>query len=491
MKRALFTGLFLWATGLLIAGPLHATIYYVDSSVTDTNVISATCDFTTYNPVTFSPSTGSACVYATLVDVIVKGSFSAGDSILFRKGQTFTWTNPTFTSVAGSSGNVITFGAFGSGAAPIIDGTGQSWGVKFATASYLTFTGLDIRNASGPGMWFAGTLSNITIDGLYVSNNTNGIQFDAGSSIIVKNSTIYSNVKMGIALVGVSNSTFQSNTIYGNCITIDPDTEWCGGIRITGSDSVGDIFERNTVYSQVRGAGIWLDFNGSGQIVRYNKLYGNRNSVYPSQGAGIYNEVTSGTLIYYNVSYDNGTGIWVEGRAGDYPQQPANSNEVYNNTAYNNIKYGMLLMNGGAGIQGYCHGNIFKNNISYGTTDGPDLMVGGNAEKEINTFDYNSFGAERSNQFEIGWTNFESTYAGALDALINPATGNASNVFTNNVTTSPALISATDLRLAAGSSAINAGTSVGLTVDYTGRTVIGAPDLGAYEFYQSYAPWFR
>ena len=42
---------------------------------------------------------------------------------------------------------------------------------------------------------------------------------------------------------------------------------------------------------------------------------------------------------------------------------------------------------------------------------------------------------------------------------------------------------AADLRLKAGSPAINAGVDVGLTTDYAGRAIRGVPDIGAYEYY--------
>jgi hypothetical protein len=47
-------------------------------------------------------------------------SFSAGDSILFKKGET--WREQLTVPSSGSSGSPITFGAYGSGAKPIING---------------------------------------------------------------------------------------------------------------------------------------------------------------------------------------------------------------------------------------------------------------------------------------------------------------------------------------------------------------------------------
>jgi hypothetical protein len=42
-----------------------------------------------------------------------------------------------------------------------------------------------------------------------------------------------------------------------------------------------------------------------------------------------------------------------------------------------------------------------------------------------------------------------------------------------------------DYHLQSGSPAINAGVDVGLTTDYQGRSIVGLPDIGAYEFTSS------
>lgn len=46
----------------------------------------------------------------------------------------------------------------------------------------------------------------------------------------------------------------------------------------------------------------------------------------------------------------------------------------------------------------------------------------------------------------------------------------------------PLVVSASDLSLQAGSPCINAGVSVGLTADILGHAIVGAPDMGAYEY---------
>jgi hypothetical protein len=64
------------------------------------------------------------------------------------------------------------------------------------------------------------------------------------------------------------------------------------------------------------------------------------------------------------------------------------------------------------------------------------------------------------------------------------------NFTSGNITTIPGFVSSSNFNLASGSGCINTGTSVGLTADYLGHSIVGTPDIGAYE-YQSgthYAP---
>ena len=58
-----------------------------------------------------------------------------------------------------------------------------------------------------------------------------------------------------------------------------------------------------------------------------------------------------------------------------------------------------------------------------------------------------------------------------------------SNETSGNIITIPGFISSSNLALAAGSGCINAGTNVGLTTDYLGHSIVGAPDIGAYEYH--------
>jgi parallel beta-helix repeat protein len=117
-------------TGILAAANSSSgtgNIYYVDNTIPDINIASATPDCTTYNPTTYLCGGGSATAYATIADINTK-AFNPGDTILFRRGEI--WREQLMDIKGGhmsngSVGKPITYSAFGDSASPlpIISGT--------------------------------------------------------------------------------------------------------------------------------------------------------------------------------------------------------------------------------------------------------------------------------------------------------------------------------------------------------------------------------
>jgi len=153
------------------------TIYYVDSSITDTNVASATPDCTNYDPAAFTCGGGSASAYKTMADVNAK-TFSSDDQILFRKGQT--WREQLTVPSSGTSGHPITFGAFGTGASssPIISGSDikSSWTLEaMNTENFTDGTG------TKPQAWWG--LSEASGNRADSNTTTNNILSESGGTI--------------------------------------------------------------------------------------------------------------------------------------------------------------------------------------------------------------------------------------------------------------------------------------------------------------------
>src|ERR1017187_7478016 len=120
MKRLLFIILLC----LALCSLTYATTYYVANAGSDSN--NGTSTGTPWQ--TISKVNGS--------------TFSAGDSILFNKGDK--WREQIAPPSSGSAGSVITFGAYGSGAKPIISGFDVTVGTFIADSqnviNYVTDT---------------------------------------------------------------------------------------------------------------------------------------------------------------------------------------------------------------------------------------------------------------------------------------------------------------------------------------------------------------
>jgi hypothetical protein len=91
-------------------------------------------------------------------------TLSPGDTVLFKKGETF---NGKLTpGQSGSAGNFITFGAYGTGANPIINATGQTYGLDVQGRSYIRFENMTVQGATTGQVLYLGTQSNLQIDGV-------------------------------------------------------------------------------------------------------------------------------------------------------------------------------------------------------------------------------------------------------------------------------------------------------------------------------------
>jgi len=129
---------------LFITFNVNATSYYVDNTITDSNIESAIPDFTTYNPTTFTTTGGSSYVFKTIADINAFSTLQPGDSVLFRKGQT--WREQLAIPASGTNGNNITFGSFGAGSKPIISGGDvlSGWSASSLTQS-ISYTNTNQR----------------------------------------------------------------------------------------------------------------------------------------------------------------------------------------------------------------------------------------------------------------------------------------------------------------------------------------------------------
>jgi parallel beta-helix repeat protein len=160
-------------------------LYYVDNTIPDINVASATPDCTTYNPFTFVCGTGSAIAFAAIADIDAR-AFNPGDSILFRRGER--WREQLMDIQGGhmsngSVGEPITYSAFGDSASPlpIISGTNlfTDWlpeqveaGAVTATVYYAPYTVTPSTEGNYESDNYATVPTQVFEDGTRLTQNT-------------------------------------------------------------------------------------------------------------------------------------------------------------------------------------------------------------------------------------------------------------------------------------------------------------------------------
>jgi len=351
---AVLTGLSLVASPPTPAAAVGTT-YYVDAVAGSDSAAGTT--------------TGTA--WRTLAKVNAT-TFSAGDVIQFKRGQT--WTGQLHPLGSGSAGSPITIGAYGSGTArPTIDGStvagglGMGAAVLLSNQQYWTITGLEVVNDSGidnfgdpvEGLMrygilvdntSDGTLSGITISDNYV-HDVNGCflcqQLDAhGNGGIIVLARDPASVDVNV----VSNEKYANVRIVGNTVedvgrtgigffdlsyhsgnwtqvTIAPLSTGVvvhgNTTRRTDSDGIMVYGAEGAVmqYNVVRDAGMRTVLSSTmpasaglwptramNTIVQYNEVSGTRLHGTDGQGFDV-DYFSVDTVVQYNYSHDNEGGF--------------------------------------------------------------------------------------------------------------------------------------------------------------------------------------
>lgn len=436
------------------------TTYYVDgTSGSDSNT-----------------GTTAATAWAT-VSKVNAATFSAGDIILFHRGQT--WSGTTLLPPSsGSSSAMITFGAYGAGAQPIIQAAAQTSSLGLSAArSYLAFEDIHFRYGTGAVVNLSNgnnmTLTRLTIDG-DAAQKANGIElYNAAATchhITITSCLVYSNRcrtdgGAGILIGSATTTGPASVTIIGCTIYSNGTTSLDHGVYLGASS--GAIVRQCDIYSNY-GKGIHCNSNYlATALVERNKIHGN------NIGIGM-NTIANGqsVIIQNNLIYSNVRGIWFTAGA---LAGTVNHNTLVNNTdgstGGNGIRFSSTVA--GATVQ-Y---NLIVQDRSAGVGDGEHcIWVNDTTVLTSNTIDYNlSYypGQTSSHVNAVGtgrtWANWQGS-TGTPDV--------------HGVNANPLLMSATDFRLLSTSPARNVGSGVSVTTDYNGlpRPFGTTYDIGAFEY---------
>jgi len=356
-----------------------------------------------------------------------------GDSVLFQRGGIW-FEELDINNVNGTSTGRVTFGNYGSGNMPIIDGggtlsgttvnNGRQWciGGSGSKMSYITIDGFECRYTSAYGIAFenvaAGSAGDI-VQNSYVHDTGNG---DTGYHNALEFTDYHNNA---------DGTKFLNNKVgncYGhNCIEIHGDT---------GSP----LMQGNECYHWSHNCVDMHDVQGA--LV-------DSNIVHDGLGAGQYGEAYY--VENYGVPYTVDV-TWTHNVVADgnfpgpttyaaFQCQDAGGPvmcHAYNNTVYT-VSSNMMSFYGGSDSGHISNVSIYvENNIFYN----PTARGGGGYV----VWDYND--------------NFQTSPIGPHDLSVDPMFVNAA---------------ANDFHLQDGSPVIDKGTNVGLP--YNGA----APDMGAFE----------
>lgn len=411
----------------------------------------------------------------------VNGSvFSSGDSVLLNCGDE--WRDTLVPPSSGSAGLPITFGSYGTGAAPIINGSTivSSWTAEvigaytaykkasisseptqvFQNNVRLTHAGSKTTMAIGSWWWESNTLyiratdnvdpvaktieasygrsngiyttgkSYLTFSGLVVTKATyDGIQTNDGSHIIFTRCESSWNAYVGIIIIGASDALIDSLSSHHN------GSSGAGYYRGTASFGHENIIQRSDIYDNgEHGIGITDNYC----IVQRNHIHENGSLTVSGGCTGIelYSDDGSNGWAQHNiVRYNLIWGQVSSGTDGEGIQADNGSGftEIYGNVACGNDGPGFSL-NRGSDVK-------FYNNTSYGNNLNSSGELGSTGEFRFG----GPTGTNVICKNNIGHSTLSSAQAIFIDASVAVASGldisnncwyapNASNFYSFNGT---------------------------------------------------------
>ncbi len=251
-------------------------------------------------------------------------SFVAGDKILFKRGSS--WSDTLIPASSGSAASPITFEAYGTGDAPVID--------------------INSNISKRRNLYISGK-HDIQIRNLSFLNGTS----EAGA--------FYGNVELNNCYNIILDSVTISGSFSKAGLFI-----WNGSYNITAVNSsvYGVLYPRYEGY--VDGAGILIgDFDGDMSNYPHH-IRITSCEVYDNFGTGIaVMESPSNEVSYCDVHGNGGAGIWIGGNSGYYSfNNTVERNDVYENSQYQDDTFGIDLLRPG-------NGNVIKYNRVYSQFD--------------------------------------------------------------------------------------------------------------------------
>ncbi|HLP45558.1 MAG TPA: right-handed parallel beta-helix repeat-containing protein, partial [Candidatus Kapabacteria bacterium] len=478
--------------GLGFSTKASAAMYYVDSA-------SSGGDGTT------TATSGEHAAFAT-ISATNAGTYNSGDSILFKRGDTWRIDATLALSTAG-----ITVGAYGTGNKPelwgSIDGKTLTWTDQGSNlwSTPITVTANDADH--GNILWLR--IATADVDASfwnYTKRDTNHVNINGATKMFAvegsyPNQTLWVYGSSNPATWPILEIPVLENIIFMNSqITFNDIVAKYANYDIWSGEQADITLNRVEAYYFYGGStanGITNHNVGSSTTVNDSVcLYGSGPAIAFGGSGPITVEVndsemgfankgfapgTTGTFVLNRCNIHNTAGIGIDGiggltvnsckisTTGNYGIYSASGTGIaYNTTIYSPTTYGIYVA-GTANL-------TLKNSIIYGT-DGPALRLDATATY---TGDNNIFWRDtNSTMTRFGATLYNRDNFSNYQTAVSPQDA-------NSLATDPLFVSSSDFTLQNSSPAINAGVNVDLTTDYASNPIYGLPDIGAFEYQPPY-----
>jgi hypothetical protein len=334
---------------------------------------------TTYYVSSLSGSDASAgtqsAPWKTLAKVYNSRSlFKPGDSILLKRGET--WNEIlNVAHQAGALGTPITYGAYGSGALPVVDAQHiRTFGIYMDNASHVVVRDIRTINATADGFRIVaaiGNISDVVVQGVLSEQNArHGFSVEATLGVTHVDAITYRddeanlNGVTGFYAFHVSDGAtgihyYASKATYNG--QLGPghgfSTYYANNIHYHGVEAAFTNINPATGLSNgytSEGIGICFDDYSNNSSVEHSYSHDNARS-----GLALAHQGSNNTASYNIIAANGVYGLVVNGGSTG-----SNNIQVFNNTIYGNNGYGIQAWQPINGLT--IKNNILVNNAGYG-----------------------------------------------------------------------------------------------------------------------------
>ncbi|HLP71830.1 MAG TPA: right-handed parallel beta-helix repeat-containing protein, partial [Bacteroidales bacterium] len=464
---------FSWLTGL-------ATTYYIKNGGSD-----------------LSNGLSVSTAWASVARInISMGLFRPGDSILFRKGDS--WRNSTLViRTAGIQGKNIYIGSYGSGEKPLIEGPENHPAimVNAANSGFWTIDNIDLR-AYGK---ISGVYNTVAIYHGYWLSDLGAVP-----------GWIIQNCNFNCCLLLSGPGTIVRNNVFNG--EGKPDNRG-GAICFRGPECDNCIVELNTI-TDYFDRGVWIYNGGSNPIIRYNKINNiHKGSDHGGSGINIdgygvrvtygavYNNAISDVdmsaitfengykALAYNNRTENCTGVMIWQYA---PYLETGDIDIHHNL-FHNGNNGVVIFNA-SGV--HIANNTFVKNDDLGTEKTALYITTSSTYVSGISFVNNIVAGKWTHLIKVPdlkdiWTSFDyNILFPSRSWIMNRAGKNLSlsqvktlGYMTNGNSLDPLFINGiNDFHLQSRSPAINTGINLHYLSDIEDNAIDDLPDIGAFEY---------